>query len=579
MAQKGIVRDFLFTYVVRYKGAVFLSLGLMLIVAVSRMAPAYILKIAIDRYISRNDFHGLSLMAILFLTFILLEYGAVFFQVYAAQFFGQNVIRDLRVDTLKHLLRLPVPYFDKTPQGKNLQYVTSDMENINEFITSGIITTAGDIITIFGILGIMFYMTIPLTVVVIVFFLFLLPVMNGFRTRFHDAYKQSRESVAEMNAYLGESLSGIYVSKVFDRKEMEIRGFGEKNDQYVAAYRRVIFYVSLYYPFVESIGILSVLAIVWSSGYMLALGGITFGTIAAFIEYSHKLYNPIRDLSEKYNIYQNAFSSLDKLHKLHEMQKEEQEGSVIDVRGGIELRDVWLSYDHDDTFALKGVNLRIREGEKIGIVGLTGSGKTSLINLLLGYYQPTKGTILLDGRPLSDYSLDGIRRAFGIVSQDVYVFPRTLGENLFVNAGTPLDPVVEDLIKGVSPEGLTKVIAEDGRNLSEGEKQIVAIGRAVTYRPRYLILDEATSRIDRLLEEKVGKAMTEKFGSATWLVIAHRISTMKQMDRIIVIHDGRLVEEGNHEELLAQRGIYRNLYDIYLSSGNHESEDRIARIE
>jgi ATP-binding cassette, subfamily B, multidrug efflux pump len=573
---KGIIRDFLAKYVIRYKGLAFLSLGLMLVVAVARTAPAYILKVAIDRYISRNDFYGLSLMALLFLVFILLEYGAIFLQVYVAQLFGQSVIKDMRIDTFSHLLRLPVPYFDKTPQGKNLQYVTSDMENINEFITSGLVTTAGDIITILGILGVMLYLSLPLTAVVAVFFLLLVPVMNFFRKRFHSAYQQSRESVAEMNAFIGESLSGVYVAKAFDRKEAEIEKFSEKNERYIQAYKRVILYVSLYYPFVESIGILSILAILWASGYTLTMGVLTFGTIAAFIEYSHKLYNPIRDLSEKYNVYQNAYSSLEKLQKLHNTQGEEREGNVHDVRGDIELRDVWLSYDDDDVYALKGVNLKIREGEKIGVVGLTGSGKTSLINLLLGFYRPTRGEILIGGRPLADYSLAGLRKAFGIVSQDVFIFPRSLGENFFNDPQAPAHPVLDELVKGFSREGMGKAIAEDGRNLSEGEKQLIALGRIFSYRPHYLILDEATSRIDRYLEERVAGLLIEEFSSATWLVIAHRISTMPQMDRIIVIHDGRLVEEGSHQELLARRGVYQSLYEIYLASGNHEAEKRTS---
>jgi ABC-type multidrug transport system fused ATPase/permease subunit len=376
-----------------------------------------------------------------------------------------------------------------------------------------------------------------------------------------------------MNAFLGESLSGIYVSKAFDRKEGEIRKFAGKNDRYMVAYKRVILYVSLYYPFVESIGILSILAILWSSGYMLGIGALTFGTIAAFIEYSHKLYNPIRDLSEKYNLYQNAYSSLDKLHKLHRAEGEENEGNAVTVRGDIELRDVWLSYDGDDVYALKGVNLRIREGEKIGIVGLTGSGKTSLINLLLGFYRPTKGEIRIGDRPLADYSLAGIRKAFGIVSQDVFIFPRTIRENLFASADETLHPGLDRLIQGFSQEGAGKVIAEDGLNLSEGEKQLIALGRMITYRPRYVILDEATSRIDRYLEAKVKDIMEDEFSSATWLVIAHRISTMAQMDRIIVIHNGELVEEGNHAQLLEKGGIYRHLYDIYQASGNHTSPE------
>jgi len=564
------MRNFLSKYILRYKGLAIISLGLMLVIAVARMAPAYILKVAIDRYISRNDFYGLSVMALLFLLFILLEYGAIFFQVYVAQLFGQSVIKDMRIDTFSHLLRLPVPYFDKTPQGKNLQYVTSDMENINEFITSGLITTAGDIITILGILGVMLYLSPPLTAVVVVFFLMLVPVMNFFRKRFHSAYRQSRESVAEMNGFLGESLSGVYVAKAFDTREAEIQKFAERNLRYVLAFKRVILYVSLYYPFVESIGILSILAILWASGYTLALGTITFGTIAAFIEYSHKLYNPIRDLSEKYNVYQNAYSSLEKLRRLHDTEGEEREGITHDVNGDIELRDVWLSYDEDNVYALKGIDLKIREGEKIGIVGLTGSGKTSLINLLLGFYRPTRGEITIGGRPLGDYTLAGLRKAIGIVSQDVFVFPRSLEENFFDGSGSALHPVLQEMVRGFSPEGMGKVIAEDGRNLSEGEKQLVALGRIFSYRPRYLILDEATSRIDRYLEEKVSEVLSEEFSSITWLVIAHRITTMPRMDRIIVIHDGRIAEEGTHQELLERKGIYQSLYEIYLASGNRE---------
>jgi ATP-binding cassette subfamily B protein len=216
---------------------------------------------------------------------------------------------------------------------------------------------------------------------------------------------------------------------------------------------------------------------------------------------------------------------------------------------------------------LKGVSLTIREGERLGIVGLTGSGKTSLINLLLGFYRPSRGEIFLGGRPLTDYSLEAIRRAFGIVSQDVFIFPRSIKENLFVDQEKELNPAVDRLMRGFSDGGLNREIAEDGLNLSEGEKQLIAIGRVIAYRPRYVILDEATSRIDRYLEERVKGIVEEEFPIATWLVIAHRISTMAEMDRIIVIHNGELAEVGSHGQLLEQGGIYRNLYDIYRRGG------------
>jgi ATP-binding cassette subfamily B protein len=564
----GVIRTLLYRYVARYKGMALLSLGLILVVAVSRMAPAYILKVAIDRFISHSDFRGLSLAALLYLFFICLEYGCVYLQVYVTQLFGQSIIREMRLETFTHLLRLPVPYFDKTPLGKNLHYVTSDMENINEFITSGIVTSVGDIISITGILAVMVYLSMPLTAVVMLFFLILVPVVDIFRRRFRSAYKQTRESVSEMNAFMGESLAGIYVSRAFDRKEEEIAGFKRRNEHYMTAFKRVILYMSLYFPFVESIGILSVLAILLSGGYMLSLGMVTFGTIVAFIEYSYRLYNPIRDLSEKYNIYQNAHSSLEKLHTLRSTQTEEGMGDagITDVRGDIELRDVWLSYGSDGLYALKGINLRIREGEKLGIVGLTGSGKTSLINLLLGFYLPSKGGIYIGDRPLARYSLDSLRKAFGVVSQDVYIFPRTIRENLFTADG-PIHPGVDRLIRTFSDEGVDKVIAEDGRNLSEGEKQLIAIGRMIAYRPRYIVLDEATSRIDRYLEEEVRGIIDDEFRDATCLVIAHRISTMARMDRIVVIHNGELAEEGSHAELLKKKGVYHHLYNIYRSGG------------
>jgi ATP-binding cassette subfamily B protein len=564
----GVIRTLLYRYVARYRGMALLSLGLILVVAVSRMAPAYILKVAVDRFISHGDFRGLSLAALLYLFFICLEYGCVYLQVYVTQLFGQSIIREMRLETFTHLLGLPVPYFDNTPLGKNLHYVTSDMENINEFITSGIVTSVGDIITITGILAVMAYLSMPLTAVVMLFFLILVPVVDIFRRRFRSAYRQTRESVSEMNAFMGESLAGIYVSRAFDRKGAEIAGFRKKNEHYMTAFKRVILYMSLYFPFVESIGTLSILAILVSSGYMLSLGMVTFGTIVAFIEYSHRLYNPIRDLSEKYNIYQNAHSSLEKLHALRVTEAEEgvSGACTTDVRGDIELRDVWLSYGSDGLYALKGINLRIREGEKLGIVGLTGSGKTSLINLLLGFYLPSRGEIRIGGRPLSQYSLESIRKAFGVVSQDVYIFPRTIRENLFT-AGEAIHPRIDRLIRAISDEGADKVIAEEGRNLSEGEKQLIAIGRLIAYRPRYIVLDEATSRIDRYLEEEVRGIIEDEFRAATCLVIAHRISTMVGMDRIIVIHNGELAEEGSHAELLEKKGVYHHLYSIYRSGG------------
>ncbi|MGA3174726.1 MAG: ABC transporter ATP-binding protein [Syntrophorhabdales bacterium] len=563
-----MIRDFLFRYVARYNRLALLSLFLMLVVALSRMAPAYILKVAVDRYIGRGDLRGLSAAALLYLCFICLEYGAMYFQVYVTQLFGQSVIRQMRMETFVHLMRLPVPYFDRTPLGKNLHYVTSDMESINEFITSGIVTSVGDIITITGILAVMLYLSMPLTAVVMLFFFILVPIVDIFRRCFHRAYQQSRESVSEMNAFMGESLAGIYVAKAFDREGEEMDRFAEKNARYRLVFKKVILYLSLYFPFVESIGILSILAILWSSGYLLSFGAVTFGTIVAFIEYSHKLYNPIRDLSEKYNLYQNAQSSLEKLHRLHATEPEESARGrpALDVAGDVELRDVWLSYENDDMYALKGINLRIREGEKLGIVGLTGSGKTSLINLLLGFYMPTRGEIRIGGRPIADYSLESLRKAFGIVSQDVYVFPRTIRENLFV-ADDKIHPGLDRLIRGFSQEGAAKLIAEEGRNLSEGEKQLIAIGRVIAYRPRYIILDEATSRIDRYLEKSVRGIMEEELGQATWLVIAHRISTMAEMDRIVVIHNGELAEEGDHCELLERKGIYHHLYSIYKRGG------------
>lgn len=571
---RGILK-YLFDYVLKYKRIALFALLLMLAVALTRMAPPYILKIAIDKYISRKDFGGLTIMAFLYLFFIVAEYVAIYLQIYMTQLFGQSVIRDMRLGIFSFILDLPVPYFDKTPQGKSLNYMTNDIENINEFITSGIVTTLGDIITIVGILFVMIYLNLPLTGVVFFFFLFLFVISHLFRKRFRKAYQDTRESVSQMNGFIEESLAGVYVSKAFNRKQGEIAKFGEKNQRYIEAFKRVIFYLSLYFPFVESVGIFSILAILWTSGRMLTYGALSFGVIVAFIEYSHKLYNPIRDLSEKYNLYQSAVSSLEKIHALRSLDVEVKEGREEAVSGDIELKDVWLSYDGDGAYALKGINLTIREGEKVGIVGLTGSGKTSLINLMLGFYRPTKGEIQIGGKPHSAYSSDSIRKAFGIVSQNIYVFPRTIEENLF-GAGAGLPPSLQTTMGRLFRDGLSKTVSEDGLNLSEGEKQLISIGRMIAYKPRYVILDEATSRIDRYLEEEVRGIIRTEFASATQMVIAHRLSTMTEMNRIIVIHDGRLIEEGTHDELVAKKGIYSELYSIYArgKAGSGDGQNR-----
>jgi ATP-binding cassette subfamily B protein len=502
-------------------------------------------------------------MAVCYLAFIGMEYGALYFQIYTTQLFGQSVIKEIRLNTFAHIMALPVPYFDKTPHGKSLNYLTSDMENINEFITSGIVTTFADVITITGILGIMLYLSLPLTGVVLVFFFILFLLTNFFRKRFSAAYRDTRESVSEMNGFLQESFAGIYISKAFNRKEAEVSTFGEKNKRYIQAYKRVIFFLSLYFPLVESVGVLSVLAILWASGLVLVYGVLTFGTIVAFIEYSQKLYNPIRDLSEKYNLYQNALSSLEKLHKLHVMEREHEGGDETQIKGDIELKNVWLSYEQDDVYALKRINLTIKEGERVGIIGLTGSGKTSLINLLLGFYKPSKGQIDIGGKPMERYSLGAIRKAFGIVSQDVFIFPRTVRENLFIDDENSLPKELGLALKGFFEEGLNKAIAEDGVNLSEGEKQLISIGRVIAYKPRYLILDEATSRVDPYLEGRIKEALNKDFSSTTWITIAHSMATMAEMDRIFVIHDGQLAEVGTHAQLLANGGIYSHLYTIY----------------
>lgn len=570
---KGIIRDFLVTYIVKFRRTALLSLALMLLTATARMAPPYILKIAIDRFIARQDFYGLSLMAVCYLAFIGMEYGTLYFQIYTTQRFGQNVIKEMRLATFAHLLSLPVPYFDKTPHGKSLNYLTSDMENINEFITSGIVTTLADLITIVGILGVMVYLSLPLTGVVFLFFLILFLVTNSFRKRFSTVYRDAREGGSEMNAFLQESFAGMYVSKVFNRKDAEISAFDVRNRHYIEAFKKVTFYLALYFPLVEFIGVFSVLALLWASGQLLILygfGAITFGTIVAFIEYSQKLYNPIRDLSEKYNLYQNAFSSLEKLHNLHNLEKERHEGDETQVRGDIVLKDVWLSYEKDDVYALKGISLAIKEGERVGVVGLTGSGKTSLINLLLGFYKPTKGEISIGGKGMEHYSLGAIRKAFGIVSQDVFIFPRTIRENLFMAGEEAPARELSPILNGFCGEDLHKTIAEDGVNLSEGEKQLISIGRVLAYKPRYLILDEATSRIDPYLEARVRQALNNDFPSATWIVIAHSMATMAEMDRIFVIHDGRIAESGTHGQLMDEGGIYSHLYSIY--AGRHSAE-------
>ncbi|HET6342383.1 MAG TPA: ABC transporter ATP-binding protein [Gemmatimonadota bacterium] len=562
-------------FLVPYRKAMAAALLLLLVLAGIQALQPYLIKVAIDRHIAVGDARGLLVVAVLYFGLLVLDLVLGFFQTWLTAWIGQRAMHDLRERLFDHLQRLPVPFFDRQAVGRLVTRVTSDVEVLNDLFSSGVIAVLSDLFMLVAIAVTMFLVDPRLALVTLAVVPLILVVSLFFRIRMRSVYREIRMWVARMNAYLQEHVTGLDVVQLFRQERRSALEFGALNRGHRDAQVRSILYYALFYPIVEVLGALSIALVIWYGGGEILQGALTFGSLVAFIQYGEKFFAPIRDLAEKYNLLQAAMASGERLVDLLDEPLPEPAPSVRradrlpEPAGEVRFEDVWFRYN-PEAWILEGVTFRIEPGSRVALVGPTGSGKTTCASLLAGFYQVTRGRILLDGVDIREYPPEELRRRVGLVLQDPFLFSRTVGENVDLDEAAIGQARLEAAIKAVGadrfvaglPGGLDARVGERGRTLSTGQKQLVSLARALAFDPPVLILDEATSSVDSESEALIEDAIRTLLAGRTSLVIAHRLSTVRSADRIVVLHHGEVREQGTHEELRAAGGLYALLYEL-----------------
>jgi ATP-binding cassette subfamily B protein len=497
-------------------------------------------------------------------------------------FTGQRVMFDMRREIFAHLQKLHPAFFDKNPVGRLLTRVTTDVDALNELFTSGVVTVFGDIFMLLGIMIVLIMLNWKLALVSFAVLPALFVVSVIFKRKVRETYRKVRTRIARMNAFIQENITGMQVVQLFRQEPRKLGEFDGLNREHMEANLQSIFYYAFFYPVVQILGAVAIALIIWYGGGRILAGTLTLGALVAFIQYSEKFYRPISDLTEKFNILQSAMASSERIFKLLDTEPAvaspvtPSTATLQTAPSGSDENRFLLRFDGvsfayaDEEWVLKDVNLDIRPGERIAVVGHTGAGKTTLTSLLLRFYDVQEGRILLDGKDLRDWDLDELRRQFGIVLQDVHLFSGSIGSNIRLGTSTINDELVAEAAATVHldrlvsqlPGGFDEEVGERGANLSTGQKQLISFARALAHDPRVLILDEATSSVDTETEILIREALDRLMIGRTSIVIAHRLSTVQSADRIVVMHKGRIREVGSHQELLAERGIYYRLYQL-----------------
>jgi ATP-binding cassette subfamily B multidrug efflux pump len=514
---------------------------------------------------------GIQIAAGLYLLSLVGGFAALYTQMVLMNLMGQYIMYDLRKQIFGHLQRLNVQFFDRNPVGRLMTRVTTDVDALNELFTAGFVAIFGDIFVLAGIVGVLFWLNWRLALVLFSITPFIVLVSIWFRRGARITYRQVRARIAAINAFLQEHLSGMSTVQLFNREEREAAKFDDLNQKHRAANIDSIYYYSIFYPMIELIETIGVALIVWYGGGKVIQGTLSVGALVAFFQYSQRFYQPISDLSEKYNILQSAMAASERIFKLLDTKVRIEDAGTLEIREleSIELRNVWFAY-HEPEWVLKNVSFRVNRGERVALVGHTGAGKTTVTSLLLRFYEPQRGEILINGVDIRRYSLESLRRLFAIVQQDIFLFTGTIGDN--ISLGDP--EITPDEIRTAAarvqadrfimriPEGYAAQVRERGAGLSVGEKQLLSFARALAFDPPVLILDEATSSIDTETELLIQEAIQTLLEGRTSIVIAHRLSTIRSADTILVFHHGEIRERGTHEELMGLGGLYRKLYEI-----------------
>jgi len=558
-------------------GPAIIAVGIDLYVRPMHAAPAVGMSARIGNWLTAHGLaldvlSGINLAATVYLTVLVIGFAVLYTQMVLMNVMGQYIMYDLRKQIFGHLQKLDIQFFDRHPVGRLMTRVTTDVDALNDMFTAGFVSIFGDIFVLVGIIVALFWMNWKLALVLFSITPFIVVVSMWFRRGARITYRAVRARIAAINAFLQEHISGMATVQLFNREEKEAEKFAGLNARHRDANIDSIFYYAVFYPVIELIESAGIALIVWYGGGQVIQGTLSIGALVAFFQYAQRFYEPISDLSEKYNILQAAMAASERIFKLLDTPVKivNDAGDLdIDRFESIEFRDVWFAYNEED-WVLKNISFRVERGERIALVGHTGAGKTTVTSLLLRFYDVQRGAILINGNDIRRYKLASLRRLFAIVQQDFFLFTGNVADNISL-----ADPAItEESIHSAAvrvqadrfisrlPEGYQSVVRERGAGFSVGEKQLLSFARALAFDPPVLVLDEATSSIDTETERLIQEAIQTLLVGRTSIVIAHRLSTIRSADTILVFHHGEIRERGTHDELMQTEGLYRKLYEI-----------------
>lgn len=577
LSGRTVIRQFI-SYVLRYKGLGILSILMVMITTVLFLLGPYLFGYTIDHGIDKGDKPLIYKTALTLLGVETLRLFLIVAQNYHIQAIGQKVMLDMRMGLFRHIQSLPISFFDKTPVGRTVTRLTNDIAAVGEIFSAGVIVVIADICIIIGIFVAMFILNVKLGIIILSLFPIIIVIALWFGNRMKKSFREIRRKLARINAYLNENITGMKVIQLFNREKKNYDTFGKINDDYLKEQVKYIHYFAVFQPAINVVNALAVGLILWYGALRYMGGSLSLGILVTFLSYIQNLFEPIRDIVEKYNIFQGATASLERIFTLMSEPAEPdyripdpiKEIPGKDFKGAIKFDHVWFGYNGCN-YVLRDITFQIEPGESIALVGVTGSGKTSIVNVLTRLYEIQKGAIWLDQIDIRKIEKIGLRYVIGLVSQEVFLFAGTLRDNITLFRAMPDSKVLEIIDSlGLMPfinrmaNGLDTKITERGANLSAGERQFISLSRIILYDPRILILDEATSSMDPISEVLIQNAIQKISRNRTSIFIAHRLSTILHCDKIIVINKGEKVEEGSHEELLRSGGLYSQLYKIYM---------------
>jgi ATP-binding cassette, subfamily B, multidrug efflux pump len=612
----------LLTYLRPYRWQVGIALVSIILKSFADVLGPYLVKVAVDRYLAPapgamssvwnwldpRPLKGIAQISVIYFGLLMFTFVLEFLQTYFMQWSGQQVMFDLRSQIFRHLQRMHVGFFDKNPVGRLVTRVTTDVDALNEMFTSGVVSIFEDVFVLAGILVIMLWMNWKLALITFAVLPFIVVATKLFRDKVRDSYRRIRVAIARINSYLQEHVGGMVVLQLFNRESRAYKRFSEINRSHMDAFKDAILAYAIYYPVVDFFSAVAIACVIWFGGKDIirgaASGGVnvaaSLGMLIAFTQYAMRFFRPIMDFSEKYNILQSAMAASERIFKLIDAPVEVVSPAVSkrpQGSGRIEFDHVWFAYretveskagesgngragskdpkaaapdSSQPEWVLRDVTFAIEPGETVAVVGHTGAGKTTLISLLMRFYDVQKGAVRIDGVDVRDMNLDDLRSRFGVVLQDPFLFSGTIGGNIRMGTERIQDAHVQQAAEDVNlaefirelPKGFDEEVRERGSTLSTGQKQLISFARALAHEPKILILDEATSSVDTETEFRVRDALARMVEGRTSLIIAHRLSTIQRADKIIVMHKGTVREMGTHQELLANRGIYYKLYQL-----------------